>query len=792
MPVKTRPFGPSPADVMIVGEAPGAEEEIKGIPFVGSSGMELTKMLHEAGLVRTEVFLTNVCKYRPPMNDIAAFFLDKKLTQPNELIKEGLQELEQEINIVKPKLILAMGNTPLWALTGNRGITKWRGSMLTRNNSMLMPTYHPAMILREWSWRATAVHDLRRAAQALQNGGWPKVEKRFHVRPSFPDVLEILHMLLAKAEKDPLKLASDLETRGKRIACHGIAWSTSDALCIPFMCVERVNGYWTEEQELAIWELQRRLLTHPNVRIVGQNYLYDAQYFAKEAGYVPRIYDDTLLMQNVAFPGQPKGLDYLSSMYRQFHRYWKDEGKNWDAKQPEEQLWVYNCEDGVATYEASDTLESVLKQLKLYELYRFQMEVWQVAFEMMLRGIRINKELRSKLAGEMLTALSEREGYLAELLGYPLNVRSPKQVHDLFYNQFRCRVIKARTTKKPTANDEALETWSREEPLLRVVTQPIADIRSLGVVNSNVIQAELDPDGRIRSLFDPTKETFRWGSSENAFGGGTNLQNWTKGDEDKEESALRPGQAIIPNVRKLAAPDPGCEIASIDLTGADAQTVAWEADDEELKKVFRENKIKIHAHNAKAVFKEKAPTGYEQPYYDYIRTGVHLVNYVGSAPTLAAALNTSIQEAKWFMNYWFTLHPGILEWHERIADQLMRTRAVYNAFGYRRFYFDRVQEILPEAIAWIGQSTTACVTNRALVAMRNAKELMRDLRIEILLQVHDEIVFQYPIPHRTEALRNLKPLVHITVPYQDPLVIPWGLKTSTASWGDCQKADWPN
>src|SRR3990172_1822079 len=89
MPVKTKSSGPLDAQIMIVGEAPGADEEIAGIPFVGSSGTELTRMLHEAGIVRSECFLTNVCKYRPPENKIEFFFLDAKRTKPNELIKEG-------------------------------------------------------------------------------------------------------------------------------------------------------------------------------------------------------------------------------------------------------------------------------------------------------------------------------------------------------------------------------------------------------------------------------------------------------------------------------------------------------------------------------------------------------------------------------------------------------------------------------------------------------------------------------------------------------------------------------
>lgn len=790
MPIKTKSSGPLDAKIMIIGEAPGADEEIAGVPFVGTSGMELTKMLHEAGILRSECYLTNVCKYRPPENKIEYFFLDDKRTKPNELIVEGVAELKEEIVQVKPALIIALGNTPLWALKGTNGITKWRGSMLSYGSAMLMPTYHPAHILRQWEVRSIAIHDLKRGARALEANGWPEDLSRIQVRPSFSDVMDVLATLIKRANesKDPLPLASDLETRRKYIACHGIAWSDTEAISIPTLCVERPTGYWTLDQELAIWEHERTLLTHENVEIIGQNYLYDAQYFARRRGYVPRLRHDTMFQQHVAFAGLPKGLDFLSSMYCRHHVYWKNEGKEWDVSIPEEQYWGYNGKDAIKTFECWTVLNKVLESMGLMEIYRFQMELWHEVLEMMLLGIRVDALSRGRIANELMTAAQSRNERLTAILEHELNVNSPKQVMDLFYNQLGQKVIRNRKTKKPTGDEEALTLIAQREPLLKVLTEPITDLRSIGVMMSNVIKAELDHDGRIRSNFSPTAETYRWKSSKNAFGGGTNLQNWTKGDEDKEAAAII--GYPIPNVRKLIIPDIDFEIASIDLSGADAQAVAWEADDADLKAAFRAKK-KIHAHNAIAMWPQICKTGLEQPYYDLIKTGVHLVNYCGKDKTLAGALGCPLHEATRFKNMWFQLHPAILAWHERIEDQLMHTRLVTNKFGYRRFFFERVADVLPEAIAWIGQSTTACLCNRAFVAAKKQKQLISDFQIQFLLQVHDELVFQYPQRYREQVLAALNPIVHIPVPYDDPLTIPWGLKTSTISWGDCVSRAWP-
>jgi len=600
--------------------------------------------------------------------------------------------------------------------------------------------------------------------------------------------MDCLGDLLRRANSGPLSISSDLETRAGFIACHGIAWSAREAISIPSMCVERPTGYFTAEQDLAIWQRTRELMTHGHVEVIGQNYLYDAQYFARRWGYVPRLQHDTMFMQHVAFAGLPKGLDFLSSMYRTHHRYWKDEGKNWNPKVPEDKLWAYNCEDAIATWEVRYALEKIIRDLGLWDVYRFQMHLWRPVLRMMLRGIRIDQLLKGKIAGDLLQAIDSRQRNLDYIVGYPLNVQSPKQMANLFYEQLGCKLVRNRKTKQPTCDEDALLLFAEREPLFRPVVELCIDLRSLGVMMSNVIQAPLDADGRLRCSFNPAAtEVYRFNSSKNAFGGGTNMQNWTKGDEENVPSEIK--GYPIPNVRKLVVPDLGFEIASMDLAGADAQTVAWESGDEDLKAAFRAG-VKIHAHNAKMMYPGKAITGLEQPYYGLARNGVHAVDNGCGPDMLAIVLGSSREIAVAFIKQWFTLHPKILEWHEHIQDILARTRTISNKFGHRRFYFDRIDGLLPEAIAWYGQSTTACVANVALANMEEDAEL-QSLQCEPLIQVHDEIVFQYPISLRDRVLKRLFPLVHITVPYDDPLVIPWRLKTSQVSWGQCEACDWP-
>jgi len=237
----------------------------------------------------------------------------------------------------------------------------------------------------------------------------------------------------------------------------------------------------------------------------------------------------------------------------------------------------------------------------------------------------------------------------------------------------------------------------------------------------------------------------------------------------------------LPNIRKLFLPDPGYIIVDCDLAQADAQVVAWEANDDELKAIFRDPTADLHDENAKAIFGDCTPR-----HRQLAKTGVHAVNYGAKPRTLAAALGISVREAEHFANKWFAAHPGIREWHRRVEHDLSFTRRVSNRFGNVRYYFDRIEHLLPQALAWIPQSTVALVINRGLVEVDTR---LRG-RVEPLMQVHDSLVMQIPKKHFPSVLPELKACMEVVVPYEDPLIIPVGLDVSEDSWGDIQEYSW--
>ena len=260
----------------------------------------------------------------------------------------------------------------------------------------------------------------------------------------------------------------------------------------------------------------------------------------------------------------------------------------------------------------------------------------------------------------------------------------------------------------------------------------------------------------------------------------------------------------LPNIRKMFVPDPGYEIAEADLAGAEAQVVAWEAGDEDLKAAFRAG-VNVHIKNARDVFADQVKgwsdeaikaTSYTGGLYYICKRCVHATHNGGKPKGLAYQIGIPVKDAESFQKVWFGLHPAIAEYQERIEAQLMgtylwpdgkkRSRTVYNKFGYRILLFERPQALLTKALAWIPQSTVGIISVLGGTKLYNTVPW-----VQILLQVHDSLVFQYPIKRSTNAdLAEIKAALVTPVPYDDPLIIPWGLKTSRISWGDCESRDW--
>lgn len=149
--------GPVPSDIMLIGEAPGKNEDEQGIPFIGTAGKILNEALELADIPRDTVYITNIYKYRPPNN--------RKPT-PEEITAHW-PYLSVELAEVQPKYILLLGATALEAFTGHTGISKWHGTRVMKHsagftfNKYVYATYHPAATIYNKTTKEAFVSDVK-------------------------------------------------------------------------------------------------------------------------------------------------------------------------------------------------------------------------------------------------------------------------------------------------------------------------------------------------------------------------------------------------------------------------------------------------------------------------------------------------------------------------------------------------------------------------------------------------------------------------------------------------------
>lgn len=148
------------ARILVVGEAPGKNEDLQGVPFVGAAGKFLNELLEDAGLKREDIFIANVLKCRPPAN---------RNPQPHE-IEACAPYLRAQTKIIDPDVIVTLGNfATQFILRTNTGITRLRGTVQQAGRFLVLPTFHPAAAIYDRSKRDVLISDFRQVGAIVRD-----------------------------------------------------------------------------------------------------------------------------------------------------------------------------------------------------------------------------------------------------------------------------------------------------------------------------------------------------------------------------------------------------------------------------------------------------------------------------------------------------------------------------------------------------------------------------------------------------------------------------------------------
>jgi uracil-DNA glycosylase len=353
--------------MLLVGEAFGASEELHQAPFVGHSGKELFRMLGDAGTakgpeydavkrflyVSDELFLakrsewlrangialTNVFNVRPSDNKLDALCgpsgkglifdgrtLPPLVKSPRHLYMREefcghLARLKNEVGQAKPNLVVALGAAALWGLTAALKLPQGQGAHSETRGTVqpgppkLLPTFHPAYVLRQWNARSVTVSDLIKAWRESTTPVFARPPRRVLINPELDDIRDWATTYI----RGDVHISTDIETKGGQITSIGFATSRSEAIVVPFVLVGEdppmFRSYWrTASDELVARGLVRAILRNPFPKTF-QNGLYDIQWLIRDGYPIRNAAEDTMLLHHAIHPEMRKGLGFLGSLY---------------------------------------------------------------------------------------------------------------------------------------------------------------------------------------------------------------------------------------------------------------------------------------------------------------------------------------------------------------------------------------------------------------------------------------------------------------------------------------------
>lgn len=701
------------AKLFVLGEAPGPNEEYSGIVFSGASGEILDAMLLKAGISRSEVFVDNVVTIRPPDNKI------NRLKELGYSPSDFYPRLFEVIRQIRPNAILALGNTPLYALTGKSGISKYRGSILWSSTTgcKVIPTIHPAYLLHgsegdeggsfKYSTRVYMQLDVNRAVEESKTKELSLPQRSIQI---VRDSLALYRFL--QSYKDHGYFALDIETRKSIPICLGIAPSRNNAISVQLVNIEETD-YRIPYRELAEMHKMLAEFLASDRLWIGQNFKFDQQKLESVLGFHFReIYADTMLLQATVNPEFPKSLAFIASVYTR-EPYYKDEGKEFQyGKDKIDQLFIYNGKDVCTTFEA---LENMLVELKEYNLesffFDYVMKLHDFYMDLETEGFLVDEKVWSELIVKYRELWKTSQSRLEELCHFDVNVNSPKQVFALLTKDLNLPV-------RSTTNEETivalLGNHARDDKT-REILNLIIDIRRIRKTIGTYLSAYPDGDGRIRTSYRIIgTETGRSSTSKcdpptrPIEGFGLAFQTLTKHG------------TIGADIRKAFIPDPGYVFLECDLSQAEARIVALLSRDDETLRLF--DTTDIHTVTSSWIFGCKAERSEGNVTEDkrFIgKTCRHAGNYGegkrrlmldvnANARRFGIPISISEKRAGDILTIFHAKTPRIRKIFQAEIQAALQhnNRILINAFGRRRQFFERWGDgLFREAYAFIPSSS---------------------------------------------------------------------------------------
>lgn len=716
-------WGSPEAEVIFVGEAPGMNEIEEGIPFVGQSGQLLDAMLDEVGipLPETLMYKTNVVACRPPNNR----------TPTQQEIRCCAPRLRNELAQHKSRKIVSMGRTS----HGFFGIPFQPGAVFKWNDFVVMPTWHPAYVLRDPSQADLFKKTMERAA----HGPW---EYEIIPKPALvqPKTVEDLVQVLSRCP-DNAWVAFDIETANVQwydtvdrkadvILMLQLAWKESFATIIS----DELLYDHVDEVTPILNEFFAR------VKTCAHNGKFDTVFQQHHLDVRIRLDFDTFLAHYVLNENIAHGLKGLASLELGMVDYEADtiqpylRTRNDDySKVPFNVLAEYGAWDVVVTLRLRGMYEEQLCKNGQYErpFLRPIMESARLFHYTELRGMQVDQEQIKwlhKQFGQEVDTLIER---IRDAASKPeLNPRSPQQLAVIFYDELGFPPAKVRGAGPRSTNKETLQKLSGRHPMIA----PLQEFRRIdkmwGTYVKN-ISRYMSPLGRVHADFRiPGTEVGRISVADPPL-----------------QTIPRPSDYYGSMIRSAFIGAPGMVLIVCDYSQAELRVYACETGDPFLLDVYMHNRD-LHSEVAIGMF------GEDYTYEQRMQTKMFNFSYIygGNEYSFAKDAGLNISIAKQFVRDYNNLMPVALEWKKEQFKRLLRDGYVETVFHRRRHFPLITQSNREDARKACVHMPIASTAND--MTMLSGIEIQRQLpefdvkRVHeipgVVLEVHDSVIVECP------------------------------------------------
>ena len=780
---------------LVIAEAPGSDEQEKGIPLVGGAGRWFDNMAAKAGIDRAGLTVTNCISCRPP-NNVFPTDPEAKSYISREDADAAIQHcrakhLDPLLRGRKWKRIDLLGDKPLRLVAGlDGGIFRWRGSPVAvpglGTDPIAIPTLHPAYIARDQQMIPAVINDLKKPLDQL-----PEHYKLF---PSLDEV---------RAFNFP-EFAFDIETFGwsKDIRCVGLCARPSFSLTVPF------RGPY-------IAELKR--IFREATGVIGHNSIqFDhplLETYDVKVSPECQLWD-TMLLQHLCFPDFPHDLEFLASQFTTKPA-WKDVDRGAQF------YWELRCNrDTDVTLQSFRQLKPLTEQLGLMDLYQnIQVPLAKICRLMTDTGFKVNPnrigEVRKKLNQEMAQAeMALPEPMRTHEVDVKRRHPAPPGTLGKSGKPVKYILVPAKETVCPWRSTEVKKKYlySTDEPWC------------LG------LPAQFDPK-------DPTKVTTgktaleklgrKYPEHHRALNALRNLNKWDEllttfasqemlsvdrmhphfnvhGTGSGRLSSSDPNLQNIPeSSRFIYVPShAGWKLLQVDYSGIENRITAYLAGDvARLDRLVRNPKFSEHKLLASRItgvpYDEIEKSADPDSPYIKAKHVVHGCNY-GLGPLKAARMyDMDLRETKELFAFWKKEIAPTIRWQERVAEEARRTGVLTTVFGRKRFFY--TSSYYTEALSFLPQSTAADIIFRAMIGLmydRIGWPRERALQVakvvealpqpaRLLLQVHDALIFEYPPEIEDQLVATVQRVMCQGWAELGGLDFPIGIETGE-SWGELE------